>query len=264
LYGYANPIIYTDPTGNVPYDRDAAVSYALQFATHSNSFYKEFGESDCTSFVSQALKAGGFPEDDNWFFEYSAVIKANKCSGYRLSLITNGCSQSSNPEQMKAQAFASLYQSSCGNSWALTDNLYTYLTVQKGFTITKIRNMPESPDWVQFPSSIKKGDVVFYHQNSADYFENLPDGLFNHAAFIVGWGLVTKLGVPINSYPLSLFPDSGPSKPIPHVADHSGKYSYLGPRSINDTASKVDELVVVHIPDDIPVNNDKPHNGCNR
>jgi hypothetical protein len=67
--------------------------------------------------------------------------------------------------------------------------------------------------------------------------------LFNHAAIIVDTsGPITIAGkAPIP-------PISGTA---PQVADHSGAYHTV--RAINDTKSPVQMLLIVHIPDDIPV-----------
>jgi len=142
------------------------------------------------------------------------------------------------------------------------------LTLNLGFKSYKIKGsvpasdkyasglvIPPAPNWVEFPYFIQEGDVVFYHQHHASYFADYPDGLFNHAAIIVGWGMVTKKGeYPYMMPTLSL---------IPHIADHSSGYSRFGPRAINDTASQVNEIEIVHIPYDIPVKETKLQ-GCGK
>ena len=65
IYANSNPTTYSDPSGYfaiVKYDRQAAVNYAKQYAVQGNPAYRRF-ESDCTSFVSQALLAGGLIEE---------------------------------------------------------------------------------------------------------------------------------------------------------------------------------------------------------
>ncbi|MDR1805918.1 MAG: amidase domain-containing protein [Clostridium sp.] len=57
----------------MPYDRKAAVRYAHEWVYRRNPRYYDFSElgGDCTSFVSQALYAGGIPMDvrpDGWYY----------------------------------------------------------------------------------------------------------------------------------------------------------------------------------------------------
>lgn len=60
--------------GGVPIDRQTAVQYARTFALNYNPAYERFGN-DCTNFVSQVMRAGGWPDvgrpgpdgPDKWF-----------------------------------------------------------------------------------------------------------------------------------------------------------------------------------------------------
>ena len=47
------------------YDRNSAVSYALQYALDPNSSYIYYQGDDCTNFISQCLRAGGAKNDFN-------------------------------------------------------------------------------------------------------------------------------------------------------------------------------------------------------
>lgn len=44
----------------IPYNRAGAISYAYTWYNKRNRQYPDFGDNDCTNFVSQALVAGGF------------------------------------------------------------------------------------------------------------------------------------------------------------------------------------------------------------
>lgn len=50
------------------YSRTDAISYADQYALSRNSIYNHYS-SDCTNFVSQCMRAGGFPMDAVWWWE---------------------------------------------------------------------------------------------------------------------------------------------------------------------------------------------------
>jgi RHS repeat-associated protein len=149
-----NPINFTDPTGNVPFDRNKAADYAKKYAsTYNSSQYGIFGDSDCTNFVSQALKAGGFPEDaSKWYFkERSWSEKTSRCSA----------------------TGANFKNSHCGDAWAITLNLYQFLTGTKGFSSTIIgehgQAIPGSGNPFPLPAGTRKGDVVFYRQEITDF-----------------------------------------------------------------------------------------------
>jgi RHS repeat-associated protein len=235
-YVEENPVNLTDPTGNVPFNRNNAVAYARRYTTTYNfNQYGVFGQGDCTNFVSQALKAGGFPEDDSeWYFK--------KRSWYWN---TSRCSDTG----------ASSDKSYCGKAWALTFNLYQFLTGTKGFNSTNVGEygelIPGSGNPFTLPAGTRKGDVVFYRQESSDFV--IGGGLFNHAAIIVDTsGPVTVGGeLPVPSI----------SGSAPQIADHSGAYHTV--RAINDTKSPVQMLLIVHIPDDIPASQTSTlHIGC--
>lgn len=62
------------PCSVLAYSGADAIAYADKWALGRNPAYRE-ADSDCTNFVSQCLKAGGFPETDgwyyNWYYDYS-------------------------------------------------------------------------------------------------------------------------------------------------------------------------------------------------
>jgi RHS repeat-associated protein len=221
VYANSNPIIYTDPTGYfaiVKYNRQVAVEYAMRYAVHANPYYGMF-ESDCTSFVSQALHAGRMRMEMDWFFQRRSFVRR------------------------------------WGHAWSFTDDLYNYLVYKKHFQVTPItgndfgtKYVPNAPETIPFSklSKVRKGDVVFYKQKATEFVSG--GGKFNHAAFVVGWGHLIDY----------IFDNAGHvvdrkeySARAPRVVDHTGPLSDYGVHSINDTFSEVDELVIVHFPDKV-------------
>jgi hypothetical protein len=229
----------------VYYDRERAAEYAIDWAAKINEEYGDFGASDCTNFVSQALREGGFPEDDEWFFEFP-VRGARGCTGARQSQITQSF-------------FACLvvdryFSSRCGSAWTLTDNLFNYLK-EKGFAMSRYSGtqqptglnadgevvvpaveglvLPWAFDWdakgqartesLYLSSSTREGDVVFYKQRHTSHVSD--GGEFNHAAFVVGWGELTRGG---QTPPPGSVVGSFVDRQTPHIVDHSSPFSDLG------------------------------------
>ena len=95
-WGYVegNVVNLTDPTGHDPmrlFSRDASRDYAMQYKDSVNHIYGEFGDSDCTNFVSQVLKEGGLPEDSQWFFEERAISpRYRSFCAIRSRIVKNG------------------------------------------------------------------------------------------------------------------------------------------------------------------------------
>lgn len=52
------------------FDRNKAVDYALNYADSPNSDYLNFGNNDCTNFVSQCWAYSGNPTSTDWFCLY--------------------------------------------------------------------------------------------------------------------------------------------------------------------------------------------------
>jgi hypothetical protein len=189
--------MYTDPSGNAPYDRMAAASYALQWYNLVNPEYGVMGDSDCTSFVSQALKAGGFLEDDIWFFDEKGFEPWERgCTGYHPNYDLLGLTPTA------PYLFAhDIGKPFCGVAWGLTEDLFDYFTTTMRFQVVAEiegtepptglasgRIIPGNGEYIEFPVTVSIGDVVFYTQNHTDHLQRDPSNRFNHAAFIVGWG----------------------------------------------------------------------------
>ena len=69
----------------VSYDREAARAYAVKYACNGNEScrnpsYDNFGATDCTNFVSQAMRAGGIPfkrtgaAEDQWWWDGKGTL----------------------------------------------------------------------------------------------------------------------------------------------------------------------------------------------
>jgi RHS repeat-associated protein len=209
MYANANPVIYNDPSGQssryVMYDRWASVAYARKYADSINPEYGQFAGSDCTNFVSQALRAGGLTEDGTWHFEAPGPNGiATRCYPWPLSSLLNNFG---------------LQLATCGSSWVLTDKLKEYLVSNRGFSpsiitgtlpasssedMTSIRGKASGlvlPSPIQrdkygafsFSSyQIRPGDVVFYHQNHAASVAN-EDAYFNHSAFVIAQNMPLQI-----------------------------------------------------------------------
>jgi hypothetical protein len=76
----SNPFIKASYAGSAPavfasYNPSAAINYAYNYVYNYNSSYREY-PNDCTNFISQAVKAGGWPYDetgsrtapDTWYY----------------------------------------------------------------------------------------------------------------------------------------------------------------------------------------------------
>lgn len=58
--------IFAEKATAAAYNAQAAVNYARQYAEGRNPQYKDYGNNDCSNFVSQCLTAGGLPQDNVW------------------------------------------------------------------------------------------------------------------------------------------------------------------------------------------------------
>ncbi len=132
-------------TGEVAYNRDAAIAYAHQYtennsgtSSYNNAKYIPVGDSpdninkDCANFVSQCLFAGGMPMHDGWHYYYPGNI--------------------SNPN--------------VNSAWRGTNSQKKSIAARKwGERVYDIKYL-------------KKGDLVYTYDNDAN------DGTFKHVTII--------------------------------------------------------------------------------
>lgn len=140
---------YAEPTGSGTYNRTNAVSYAELYALNPNPNYVHY-LSDCTNFVSQCLKYGGWP------YANTNLPATNVYAWwYKTSPVSNS------------------------HAWSVADRLY-------GFTYcwsNPYRGGPVSPDTysgttsVAYPSGVQAGDLFFYDWET--------DGTMNHVSIYV-------------------------------------------------------------------------------
>lgn len=79
------------------YNATAAVSYALKWALSRNPSYKDYGDNDCTNFVSQCVYTGGIPGSSYWYSGSTAWINVIAFYNYmRDNGYTYGGDSSSN------------------------------------------------------------------------------------------------------------------------------------------------------------------------
>jgi RHS repeat-associated protein len=182
LYGYGNPIKYVDPTGQ--YSRSLAAIYA----THWDAYFPEPGYydftkewSDCTSFISSALWAGGIRD-------------------------TNSDGLDWNKEKTRGDSPFFTYPD-LDPAWFRTDALLHFLENQKdglkyGTRLNEFSEVPkfnwqtgtnkDNEAWLNYLSNrgqIRIGDLVFYRWK--DY--NHGGYMWDHVAMINGWGNQTYL-----------------------------------------------------------------------
>jgi hypothetical protein len=253
----------------------------VEYATRINPEYGRFGDADCTNFVSQALRAGGFPEDEQWFFDTRSLLNPGSCTGFRWSDYPRNPTYCSPDCGIDPRLVIGVRHAFCSTAWTLTDELFDYLTRDKGFAVTYHvgdqiatginaegelsgaispvlpwavdvgSNGQPKTEIMHISSATRAGDVVFYHQQHTTHVEG--GGRYNHAAFVTRWGHQTRAGgIPTSIGEEGAYYFSPFSHMTPHIVDHSSPASAWEQRAINDTWSEVNMLAIVHIPDDIP------------
>jgi putative amidase-like protein len=120
-----------------PYDGNLAATYARKWANSYNSTYPQYND-DCTNFISQALKAGGWTEDHDWYSNANAVVRATGGRGATgLGLV--------------------------GRAWSEAQGLWEYGTRSGGrFAIYSAspENRPHAPN-MRLYGPARPGDIVF-------------------------------------------------------------------------------------------------------
>jgi len=136
-----------------PYNRQAAIAYADQYAHSRNSDYPNFGTgcecNDCTNYISQSINQGGIALktgdwDENNVFEW----------WYRKGFLRFEYSK----------------------TWSATDWFNTYLF-----------QYPNEFEFRNWPTELEGGDFFLMDLHGAD-LSDPPDGVPDHARFIVGLG----------------------------------------------------------------------------
>ena len=135
------------------YDRIGAVNYADMWAHDRNSNYPNFGTgcgcNDCTNYVSQSLHNGGIPlRTGNW--DENSVFEW----WYKKTLWW--------------------YDNS--KTWSATDWFNTYLF-----------QYPDEFEFRSWPTELEAGDFFLMDLRGAEP-EDPPDGIPDHARFVVGYG----------------------------------------------------------------------------
>ncbi|MFD3506086.1 amidase domain-containing protein [Nocardia sp. NPDC058666] len=156
-------------------ERQAAVDYANEWAMGRNPDYPDFGDSDCTNFVSQALRAGGFDDegdggaprmhradDGRWYYDDDTLV------------------------------------SDQSHTWSGAPNMYEYLTRDDPKSGTPNGNdvqtgtIPSTTAAVDplalSNAGLKPGDIVQYELSDG---ANSSAGTINHTAIYVGQKPVT-------------------------------------------------------------------------
>jgi hypothetical protein len=95
------------------YNRNEAVSYAAKWWDGFNPAYKKFLDCDCTNFVSQVLRAGGFPTQPSWNPETDSWRSAN--AFYNFLKTSNKVQQVTSPDQLELGDI--IMYSWGGNKW---------------------------------------------------------------------------------------------------------------------------------------------------
>ncbi|MGW4632243.1 amidase domain-containing protein [Nocardia sp. NPDC004415] len=156
-------------------ERQAAVDYANEWALGRNPDYPDYGEADCTNFVSQAFRAGGFDDEGD-----GGVPRMHRADDGRWYYDDD--TLTSDPS----------------HTWSGAPNMYDYLTrdnpkdgtpsgtdVQTG----TIPSTTASADPLALSrAGLKPGDVVQYELSDG---RNGNSGTINHTAIYVGQKPVT-------------------------------------------------------------------------
>lgn len=105
------------------FDWSPTVNYALQWALSRNSNYTDFSPNDCANFVSQAFKAGGYPNDGTWSpYTYAWVNNM----GLRSWLLNSG------KAYVISSASALAYADIVNYDWH-SDGVYDHVAIVTGF-----------------------------------------------------------------------------------------------------------------------------------
>jgi RHS repeat-associated protein len=242
-WGYVegNPVNKFDPTGL--YSREAAVAFALshdlndKFPDDGYYDFPTYKDNQCTMFVSSALSLGGYPTSSEWpGYEGTKIDPENYYDDYNSFYFYRS---------LKGQDYE--------NAWINTPDLYDFLKSNNDELVPTTTDF-SSVDWESWlqknQSGINRGDIVFYKYEGS--------GLeWDHASMIVGWGSRTHYGADYEFERHTFYASiecaqnwedlSGLNILRPLVVERSGSIQYASARSVDNTASKVEKMSIIHI-----------------
>lgn len=139
------------------YDGTAAANYADKYATNGNSAYWTY-TTDCTNFVSQALRAGG------WTF---SSFGANLTSPSAWYYDNNGTTWIT-------------WDDVNSNTWSVAKMLYSLTVLDSSPVRGKVIATYPGTTSTAYPSGVSKGDLMFYDWDG--------DAVVNHVSIVAGSG----------------------------------------------------------------------------
>jgi len=190
LYANANPVMYTDPSGNYVYDREGAVRYAMAWDYQAGidpkydiSKVPDYDwTNQCTLFASSVLYENGVtdPRPDPNPEKKGKKPDINPPYWEINNLMTGKWENLGYSGQ---------------NSWYSTPSFYQFVKSNIGQSVLTYNNPPQYTESSIFEStgladknwesilqanrsSIQKGNLVFYGNGETDW---------NHVAIVVGW-----------------------------------------------------------------------------
>jgi hypothetical protein len=130
-----------------PYNGDAAADYATLWAADYNPDYPKYID-DCANFVSQALKAGGWTEDQYWYSDANALVRLTGGRGAtKLNFV--------------------------GRAWSEARALWDYGTGGRFLRYSMSpENRPHAPNAILY-GVVNRGDLVFADWDSIGYMEHV-------------------------------------------------------------------------------------------
>lgn len=107
-------------TGSGTYNPNSAAAYADQYAITPSGSFKYFVSSDCTNFVSQALRAGGWP--------YTGSSATDPYAWYYDTKGTSSTSDDTN-----------------SNTWSVAKDLYSFIVLNSNPARGQLRRCGRTP-----------------------------------------------------------------------------------------------------------------------
>lgn len=149
--------VFATSTGSGSYDGNAAATYADQHATNRNSSYYSY-LSDCANFVSQALKAGGWPYAN-------PTLPLNDYFAWYYD--TDGTNWTT-------------WDDSNTNTWSVAKMLYSFIVLDSSPARGEYVATHSGTSSTPYPANVGKGDLFFYDWDG--------DAVINHTAIYAADG----------------------------------------------------------------------------